>query len=189
MKLAIMLSGTGTTYGAIANAINQGRIKAQVDIVIASKKTAGGIDIARDNGHEVKVINPREQIYHDELNELFTQRNIDLVVMAGFMHLWELSPKWEERTINIHPALIPAFCGQGMYGHHVHKAAIEKGVKFSGCTVHKVDRYYDHGKILEQRMVSVESQDTPESLAAKVGLTEKSLLLHVIANWEYYKST
>lgn len=185
MNIGIMLSGTGSTYAAIAKAIAEQRIpQGVVKRVISSKATAGGLDIAREHQHPSTVIDVKDPSHHQQICQQFADDQIDLVVMAGYMHLWNLDQRFENKVINIHPSLIPAFCGKGMYGHHVHKAVIAKGCRFSGCTVHLVDGEYDHGKILEQRIVAVESTDTPEILASKIGLLEKSLLIEVIANWE-----
>lgn len=183
LRLGIMLSGSGTTYACLAEAIASGRLEAMVCRVISSKVSAGGVERARGYGHPVSIVNPRDRGVHAQIAKQFEDDGVELVVLAGYMHLWELPPAYRDRTINIHPALIPAFCGKGMYGHHVHEAVIASGVKVSGCTVHLVDGKYDHGRILEQRVVQVESGDSPETLAARVQLTEKALLLHVIRRW------
>jgi phosphoribosylglycinamide formyltransferase 1 len=187
VKLAIMLSGTGTTYQTISKAIEDGALNAKINLVVSSKESAGGVTYAREKGHRVEVVNTKETNHHEELNELFAKENPDLIVLAGYMHLWKLSKELENKTINIHPSLIPAFSGKGMYGDHVHRAVIESGVKYSGCTIHKVDGIYDHGKILEQSAVRVQLLDTPETLAARVQQCEKALLLEVISRWEYFK--
>ena len=187
MKLGIMLSGTGSTYAAIANAIATGRIPdAQIVRVISSNAKAGGLTLAQQLGHPSQVISTLSPDHHQEISEAFLKDGVDLVVLAGYMKLWRLDKRLEGKVINIHPSLIPAFAGKGMYGHKVHEAVVAKGVRFSGCTVHLVDCEYDHGQILEQRVVAVESNETPESLAAKIGPLEKSLLLHVIAHWKNY---
>ena len=183
MKLGIMLSGTGSTYSAIDQAIQDGQIKAEIAHVISSKPNAKGLVYAKKQGHNNTVIDPKDPDHHDLINELWKKEQPDLIVMAGYMHLWNLAPEFECKVINIHPSLIPAFSGKGMYGMNVHRAAIEKGVKFSGCTVHLVDSKYDHGCILDQRCVPVESTDTAATLAAKIGPIEKSLLIQVIASW------
>jgi len=188
VKTAVMLSGTGSTYATIANAIEDGRLPGvEVELVISSKANAGGVDKAQSFGHAVHVIDPKNPNFHQELNSRLESMGVDLIVLAGFMHLWKLSPQLEGKVINTHPSLIPAFCGKGMYGHHVHQAVIERGAKVSGCTVHLVDGAYDHGRILEQRVVNVESVDNPDTLAEKVQVAEKALLLHVIRNWPQYR--
>lgn len=183
-----MLSGTGSTYASIEKAVADGRLKGTtIDVVVSSKSEAGGVEKARSFGREVHIINPNNDNFHQDLNEIFERRNCDLIVLAGFMHLWKLSPQLEGKVINTHPSLIPAFCGKGMYGQRVHEAVIERGAKISGCTVHLVDGVYDHGRILEQRVVNVESNDNASTLAEKVQVTEKALLLHVIQNWSQYQ--
>lgn len=188
MKIAIMLSGSGTTYAALANAEKQGLLNGKIVRVVASKPTAGGIARAEGFGHPVTIVNPRDENHHLEIAEIFRADGVQLVVMAGWMHLWKLPDDFQGKTVNTHPALIPAFCGKGMYGEKVHKAVIEFGARVTGCTVHLVDGEYDHGRILEQRAVPVELTDTPESVAAKVQSIEKALLVSVVANWSQYKS-
>jgi formyltetrahydrofolate-dependent phosphoribosylglycinamide formyltransferase len=185
MNIGIMLSGTGSTYAAIAQAIQEQRIpEAKIVRVISSKASAKGLDIAQRHGHPSTLVDVKSPDHHKFICDQFTDDKVDLVVMAGYMHLWELDDRFSNKVINIHPSLIPAFCGKGMYGHHVHRAVIAKGCQFSGCTVHLVDGEYDHGKILEQRVVAVESSDTPDSLASKIGPLEKSALIEVIAQWK-----
>ena len=185
MNIAILLSGAGSTYAAISNAIEEQSIPdANIVRVISSRPDAGGLLLARKRGHAELVIDPKDPQHHQIINDQLDGDQVELVVLAGYMHLWKLAPQFTDKVINVHPSLIPAFCGKGMYGDHVHRAVIAKGVKFSGCTVHLVDDEYDHGKILEQRTVPVESSDTPNSLAAKIGATEKALLIEVIASWQ-----
>lgn len=183
-----MLSGRGSTYEAIHQAILNKCLDAEIYHVISSKESAKGLIYAQEHGHANSVIDPKDPKHHNILNEFWANQNVDLIVMAGYMHFWDISPDLQEKTINLHPSLIPAFCGKGMYGMHVHRAVIEKGVKFSGCTVHLVDGHFDHGKILDQRCIAVESTDTAETLAAKIGPLEKSLLIQVISNWSKYRS-
>jgi phosphoribosylglycinamide formyltransferase-1 len=183
MKLGIMLSGRGSTYEAIHQAILNKSLTADISHVLSSNPNAAGLKYAQLNGHTNSLVDPKKDNHHDFLNDFWSNQNIDLIVMAGYVHFWKLSPELQQKTINLHPSLIPAFSGKGMYGMHVHRAVIEKGVKFSGCTVHLVDGAYDHGEILDQRCIAVESTDTAETLAAKIGPLEKSLLIQVISNW------
>jgi len=106
--------------------------------------------------------------FSEKLVEVLDQHCPDLIAMAGFMCYWEIPEKYAGKVMNIHPALIPAFCGDGLYGHYVHEAVIEYGAKFSGCTVHFADNQYDHGPIILQRVVEVKDDDTPDSLADRV---------------------
>ena len=186
MNIGIMLSGAGSTYAAIANAIIEGRIPNAKIVKVISSSKAGGLVLANEFGHSNVVVPSSSPDHHQLISDIFLRDGVDLVVMAGYKKLWHLDKKLEGKVINIHPSLIPAFCGKGMYGHKVHEAVIAKGVRFSGCTVHLVDSEYDHGQILEQRVVAVESNESADSLAAKIGLSEKSLLIHVIAHWKNY---
>lgn len=187
MKIGVMLSGSGSTYRTIADAILDGRINGEIVRVISSKANAGGVKHAEELGHPVTVVDIKSADHHEQIAQTFIKDEVDLIVMAGYMHLWKLPTELECKTINVHPALIPAFCGKGMYGHHVHKAVVESGVKFSGCTVHLVDSEYDHGRILDQRVVPVECCDTADTLTARVQLAEKALLLQVISKWNLYR--
>jgi phosphoribosylglycinamide formyltransferase 1 len=113
--------------------------------------------------------------FNDALHEQLAAYDVDLVVMAGFLSLFQPRARFHNRVMNIHPALIPAFCGAGFYGERVHRAVIEAGVKISGCTVHFADDQYDHGPIILQAAVPVEDDDTPETLAARVHEAERYL--------------
>lgn len=187
-RIAVMLSGSGSTYAAIATAVAEGRIAdAEIVRVISSKAQAQGVQRAKANGHPVTVVDVKDPQHHQAIDRRLLEDEVDLVVMAGYMHLWKLHPDLEGRVINVHPSLIPAFSGQGMYGMRVHRSVIEKGVKFSGCTVHLVDPEYDNGRILDQRIVPVECSDSADTLAAKVQAVEKSLLVNVIHRWETYR--
>ena len=186
MRLGIMLSGRGSTYEAIHQAIIDKKLDAEIQHVISSKASATGLSFAKKVGHSNSMIDPKDPEHHEQLNRFWEESNIDLIVMAGYMHFWNISKSLQVKTINLHPSLIPAFTGKGMYGMNVHRAVIKKGVKFSGCTVHLVDGEYDHGRILDQRCIPVECRDTPEILSAKLGPLEKSLLIQVISNWDQH---
>ncbi|KKM14228.1 hypothetical protein LCGC14_1708210, partial [marine sediment metagenome] len=108
------------------------------------------------------------EIFSNAMIKEIEKYPIDLIILAGFMHLLRIPDKYSEKVMNIHPGLIPSFCGKGYYGHHVHKAVIESGIKVSGCTVHFVDNEYDHGPIIMQRTVPVYEDDTPDTLAQRV---------------------
>ncbi len=189
LRIGILLSGSGTTYEYLAQAIAEGRINGEICRVISSKAIGGGVERAKKWGHPLSICRPKDENHHQAIADILREDRVDLVVMAGWMHLWKLPSDFQNKTINVHPSLIPAFCGHGMYGHHVHEAVIEKGVKFSGCTVHLVDGEYDRGPILDQRVVNVESGDSPETLAARVQMVEKSLLVHIIRQWHTYRPT
>ncbi|CUS98211.1 phosphoribosylglycinamide formyltransferase [Candidatus Kryptobacter tengchongensis] len=174
MNIAVFASGRGSNLMAIINAIKEGRLNAKVALVISNNSNAGALEIARANGIDALHIS-RKQFASDEeyiqklLHELKT-RNIELIVLAGYMKKIppEIVREYQNRILNIHPALLPAFGGPGMYGINVHKAVIDYGVKVTGVTVHIVDEEYDHGPIVMQRVVEVRDDDTPESLAERV---------------------
>ncbi|MCS7229795.1 MAG: phosphoribosylglycinamide formyltransferase [Candidatus Kryptonium sp.] len=159
---------------AILNAIKEGKINAKVALVISNNSNAGALEIAKANGIDALHIS-RAQFTSDEdyvkklLYEL-KSRNIELIVLAGYMKKIppEVVQEYRNKILNIHPALLPAFGGQGMYGMNVHKAVIDYGVKVTGVTVHIVDEEYDHGPIVMQRAIEVRDDDTPETLAERV---------------------
>ena len=153
-----------------------GELDVQVDLVISSSPTAGGLKIAADAGIPSRVLQRRDFTSDDAYSEAIfgacRQANPHLVVMGGFLKFVPIPPDFEYRVMNIHPALIPAFCGAGFYGHHVHEAVLDYGAKISGCTVHFVDNQYDHGPIILQHVVPVLDDDTPDTLAARVFAAE-----------------
>ncbi len=174
MKIAVFVSGGGTNLQAIIDKISSGEItNVEISEVIASNESAFAIERAKKAGIPAKVISKKvlgAEAYDDatlaELNSL----GVELVVLAGFLSM--LGPKtvaaYANRIINIHPALIPAFCGKGMYGIRPHQAVLEKGVKVSGATVHFVNEHYDEGPIILQKAVDVLPDDTPETLQKRI---------------------
>lgn len=159
LKIAVLLSGNGGTLQNILDHISAGKLNAKVTLVISNKANAYGLERARQAGIYTVIEN----------NDVFTHcKEIDLVCLAGFLKLIKIPENFRGRVMNIHPSLIPSFCGKGYYGHHVHKAVLECGVKITGCTVHFADNEYDHGPIILQRTVGVLDEDTPETLAARV---------------------
>ncbi|MCX7762600.1 MAG: phosphoribosylglycinamide formyltransferase [Candidatus Kryptonium sp.] len=174
MNIAVFASGRGSNLMAILNAIKEGKINAKVALVISNNSNAGALEIAKANGIDALHIS-RAQFTSDEdyvkklLYEL-KSRNIELIVLAGYMKKIppEVVQEYRNKILNIHPALLPAFGGQGMYGMNVHKAVIDYGVKVTGVTVHIVDEEYDHGPIVMQRAIEVRDDDTPETLAERV---------------------
>ncbi len=174
-KVAVLVSGGGTNLQAILDAEKSGSIKSgEVSVVVSSKD--GAYALERATAHNVEgIVIPRKDYpdrksYSEALAAELERREIDLVVLAGFMII--LDPafirKFENRIINVHPALIPSFCGDGFYGLHVHEAALAKGVKVSGATVHFVNEVCDGGPIILQRAVEVEEGDTPETLQRRI---------------------
>lgn len=164
-KLAVMLSGSGRTLDNLLLAIREKRLRATIALVIASRETLGAAK-ARAAGIET-LIHPGV-IPAATLERELTQRNIDWVILAGYLKYLNVPPTFAGRVVNIHPALLPAFGGPGMYGDRVHEAVIKAGATHSGCTVHLVDAIYDHGQILLQRSCPVLPTDDPHTLAARV---------------------
>lgn len=168
-RIAVLLSGRGSNFEAIAESVRAGRIRdAELTIVVSNRESAGGIEKARQRGIEAVVIPSRgkqREEYDREVVALLKEKKIDLVCLAGFMRL--LSPyfvqEFRHRILNIHPALLPSFPGL-----EAQKQALEWGVKFSGCTVHLVDEHLDAGPIICQAVVPVEDGDTEETLAARI---------------------
>ena len=172
LNLAILISGSGTTLQNLIDKINDNSLNARIQIVICSSPDAYGIKRAEHNNIPVAIVqhkdyNQSETFSNTILREI-EKYPVDLIILAGFLHLFKIPDKYTGKVMNIHPGLIPAFCGKGYYGHHVHKSAIESGVKISGCTVHFVDNEYDRGPIIIQRTVHVHADDSPDTLAQKV---------------------
>jgi phosphoribosylglycinamide formyltransferase-1 len=145
-------------------------------LVLSSSPEARGLTFAKDANIPRAIVDRKShatpEAFRDAVFGPCRDAGAKIVVMGGFLKHVLIPPDFENRVINIHPALIPAFCGRGMYGHHVHEAVLEYGAKVSGCTVHFVDQDYDHGPIILQRVVPVLDQDTPEALAARVFAAE-----------------
>ena len=172
IKLAVLLSGGGTTLENFFTKIATGTLNAQVVVVLGSRPDAFGLQRARNHGVPAEVVERKKFKTADDfsaaVNATLDRYDIDLVCLAGFMVQWKMSDKYLGCVMNIHPALIPAFCGKGFYGHLVHEAVLEFGAKISGCTVHFADRQYDHGPVIVQKCVPVLETDTPDTLAARV---------------------
>jgi phosphoribosylglycinamide formyltransferase-1 len=172
LRLAVLLSGGGTTLQNLLDHAADGRLPARVVQVVSSSPQAFGLVRARDAGVPAAVVErkacPSREEFSRRVFDPCRAASADLVCLGGFLQLLRIPPDFQLRVMNIHPALIPAFSGKNYYGLHVHRAALEVGVKVSGCTVHFVDDEYDHGPIILQRTVPVLDDDTPESLAARV---------------------
>lgn len=172
LRLVVLISGGGTTLRNLLAVIERGELAAQVVLVISSRADARGLDHARQAGIATQVLRRNDvasdEAYGEAVFAAARGARAELVVMAGFLKFVPIPADFEHRVTNIHPGLIPAFCGKGMYGHHVHEAVLTYGAKVSGCTVHFVDNEYDHGPIILQQPVPVLDDDTPESLAARV---------------------
>ncbi|MFN0051087.1 MAG: phosphoribosylglycinamide formyltransferase [Planctomycetales bacterium] len=176
IRLGVLISGGGTTLTNFLTQIGSGKLSAEIPLVIASRSDCGGIARARAAGLNCVVIERGKFASVPEFSAaIFAECEraaVDLVTLAGFLALIEIPDAFEGRVMNIHPALIPSFCGQGYYGHKVHEAVLERGAKVSGCTVHFADNQYDAGPIILQRCVPVHDDDTPDALAARVFAAE-----------------
>ncbi len=175
LKIAVMVSGGGTNLQAIIDAISTHALKnVAIDCVISNKADAYALKRAEDNGIDSVCIRPRDypdkDAYGRYLASFLKERGTDLVVLAGFLVVLPecFIDEFENRIINIHPSLIPSFCGDGFYGLKVHEAALARGVKVTGATVHYVDSGCDTGPIILQKAVYVEEGDTPETLQKRV---------------------
>lgn len=172
LRLAVLISGGGTTLRNLLAHIAAGRLDARVLVVVSSNPTAGGLAFAAEAGIPAHVVERRNYATVEEYGEAVfapcRAAGVDLVAMGGFLKLVKIPPDFRGRVVNIHPALLPAFGGQGFFGLRVHQAVIDSGATVSGCTVHFVDDEYDHGPIILQRQVPVLPDDTAQTLAARV---------------------
>lgn len=175
LKIAVCVSGGGTNLQAILDAVESGRIAdVSVEAVISNRRDAYALERARTHGVPAVCVSPKDYESKDAFNEAFLREldsyAVDLVVLAGFLVVLpeEMIRRYRNRIINIHPSLIPSFCGKGFYGLRVHEAALERGVKVTGATVHFVDEGTDTGPIILQKAVSVLDGDTPETLQRRV---------------------
>jgi phosphoribosylglycinamide formyltransferase-1 len=180
IQLAVLLSGGGTTLQNLIDRIESGQLDAEITCVISSRADAGGIERAEKHGLPVTIVNRSDYTgdlasFNRDIWNVIRRHHVDLVVLAGFMSLIEIPEEFNLRIINIHPALIPAFSGKGMYGRHVHQAVLEYGVKITGVTVHFVDDVYDRGPIILQEAVPVLPNDTVDSLFDRVQQTEREI--------------
>jgi phosphoribosylglycinamide formyltransferase-1 len=188
MKLAVLISGTGRTLKNFIELAAEGALPVDIRLVVSSAAKAGGLKFAVEAGIPTRVI-PRGDFpgdadgdiaYGEAIFAACREAGVDYVAMAGFLKLAPLPSDFVGRVVNIHPALIPSFCGPGMYGHHVHQAVLDAGVRVTGCTVHFVDNQYDHGPIIWQQPVPVFDDDTPATLAERVFEVEKEAYPHVL---------
>lgn len=180
LRIAVLISGGGTTFKNLIDLRDQGELNVAFTLVISSKSNAGGLQFAKDANIPSLVIRKKDcvspEVHSEKIFHAIRAADTELVVMGGYLEHLLIPPDFENRVLNIHPSLIPAFCGQGMYGLKVHQAAIDFGVKISGCTVHYVDNQYDHGPIVLQRACEVEIGDTAESLQSRVFKLEREAL-------------
>ena len=183
LRLAVVLSGSGRTLENLLERSDGGTLPASVAVVVSSRADVRGARIAERAGVPVRLLPPGGQGVDRWSESIFAacrEARADLVVMAGFLHLVRIPHDFAGRVINIHPSLLPAFGGRGFHGMNVHRAVLERGCTVSGCTVHLVDDEYDHGRVLLQQAVPVLSDDSPESLAARVFAAECQTLPEAI---------
>ena len=175
IKTAVFVSGGGTNLQALLDAKNSGIITdADFTLVLSSNEQAYALTRAENAGIKTAVVSRKaaenQQDFERQILKILDENEIELIVLAGFMSILsaDFTRRYDERIINVHPALIPSFCGKGYYGLHVHEAALEYGVKVSGATVHFVNEVPDGGKIIMQKAVDVHDDDTPESLQRRI---------------------
>ncbi|MBP86351.1 MAG: phosphoribosylglycinamide formyltransferase [Planctomycetaceae bacterium] len=172
LPIAVLISGGGTTLKNLLAKIESDGLLIDVRLVISSSPTAGGLRYAEEAGIASQVIRERDfdstDAFGAAIFDALRDAGVELVVMGGFLKFLPIPADFENRVVNIHPGLIPAFCGKGYYGLRVHQAVIDYGAKISGCTVHFVDNEYDHGPIILQRVVEVKDDDTAETLQQRV---------------------
>lgn len=183
LRIAVLLSGSGTSLENLLRHIDAG-LPAEVSLVISSKPDAFGLVRARRRGIPAVSVSRKEmpdiEAFNDALHAELARFEIDFIALLGFLSIFELRGRYEGRVINVHPSLIPAFCGHGFYGRRVHEAVLQSGVKVSGATVHIANDEYDKGPIIAQEAVPVLEGDSPDSLAARVVAAERRLVPEVV---------
>lgn len=174
-RIAVLVSGGGTNLQALLDAQDRGEIPCgEIVLVVSDKEDAYALERAKNHGVETAVLSRKKKAdraaFEDRLYETLCAHGIEMIILAGFMVLLSESfvKKYPKRMLNVHPSLIPSFCGAGYYGLHVHEAALARGVKLTGATVHYVNEIPDGGEIIAQKAVAVEEGDTPETLQRRV---------------------
>ncbi len=185
LRVAVLVSGGGSTLENLLQRIRDGRLRRVViPFVVSSRSDVRGIEVAQSAEVPFQVLRRRDfaddERYGAAIAAALDAVGVDLVAMGGFLAYWALPARYEGRTINVHPALLPEFGGRGMYGRRVHEAVLASGAATSGCTVHLVDREYDHGPIVAQRSLAIEPGETPTSLDKRVRELEQALYPDVI---------
>ena len=171
LRVAVLISGSGRTLQNFIELSREGELPVEIVLVISSLAGVKGIDRAEAAGIPAKVIRRNQQdpaAFSRQITEAIDASGADLVCLAGFLSMWEIPPQYENKVMNIHPALLPRYGGKGFYGHHVHEAILAADEKESGCTVHFANNEYDAGPIILQKKVPVMPDDTPDALAARV---------------------
>ena len=177
MKLAVLLSGSGTTLENLFEKIEAGELPVEIAVVISSRSDAYGLQRATKRGVPTHVFARKKygslEEYTDAVFGAVRDHGAEFVALAGFMVMIGIPDDFRNRVLNVHPALLPSFGGKGMYGHLVHEAVLEQGCKVTGCTVHIVNEEYDRGPIVMQKAVPVLEGDTPDTLASRVQAAER----------------
>ena len=172
LRIGVLLSGGGTTMVNIQKDIDAGCLNAKIVAVVSSLSTVRGVDLAKDMRLNPQIVRKKDfsdiNSFSNRIEEIMSAAKVDLVIQAGWLCLWKIPAKYENKVMNIHPALLPGFGGQGMWGHHVHEAVLKKGCKISGCTVHFATNEYDAGPIIVQRTCPAKDSDDADTLAARV---------------------
>ncbi len=172
IRIAVLISGGGRTLINIDEQIKKGELNAEISLVISSRSTVAGVERTKNLGYGVKIIRKKDypdiDLFSKQIERELIAAKVDLVIQAGWLCLWKIPTQYKYRVMNIHPALLPSFGGQGMWGHHVHEAVLKAGCKISGCTVHFCTNKYDKGPIIVQLGCPVKDNDTAETLAARV---------------------
>lgn len=166
-RMAVLLSGSGRTLDNFHDRIEEGTLRASIEVVISNKADALGLKKAERYGYPAC-----HAVGSKATNEIIARYDVNLIVLAGYLKLYVPPEQLRRNVLNIHPSLIPAFCGEGFYGHHVHEAVKARGCKVSGCTVHFANEVYDEGPIIIQKCVPLEDDDSPDDIAARVFAAE-----------------
>lgn len=186
LNIAVFISGGGTNLQAIINAVKENKINGKIKLVFSNRKNAYGLIRAQNENINTFYLNRKKffssEKYDERILEELERKNIDLIVLAGYLNILssKLVSKYSNRIINIHPSLIPSFCGDGFYGENVHKAVIKSGVKFTGATTHFVDENVDTGAIILQDVVPVLINDDFETVAKRVLEIEHEILVKTV---------
>lgn len=184
LKLAVLLSGSGTTLENLFEHSASGTMNADIAVVVSSRADAFGLERARRRNVPAVTVARKAFKSTDEFSDAIYSTlapyKVDLICYAGFMSMLYVPKEFEYRAINVHPSLLPSFGGKGFYGHHVHEAVLKHGCKISGCTVHFVDNEYDNGPIIAQRPVPVLDADSADDLGARVQQAERELFPETI---------
>jgi phosphoribosylglycinamide formyltransferase 1 len=188
LKIAVLISGSGRTLKNLIELAAEDQLPVDIRLVVSSSPSAGGLKFAEEAAIPTKIVErgkfPKgaagDQTFGAAVFDACREAGVEYVAMAGFLKLAPVPDDFAGRVVNIHPALIPAFCGPGMYGHRVHQAVLDAGVRVTGCTVHFVDNEYDRGPIIWQQPVPVFDDDTADTLAKRVFEVEKEAYPHVL---------